>query len=468
MTLEGGRHERRARRASASWRSATRRSCPGASSRSTSSSRPRGASASARRSPGTSRPGAKRVILTVPGKDDDRRHDRAWASTTATSGPSTGSSPTPPARPTAWRRWRRCSTSRFGIVEGLHHDRARLHQRPAPGRRARTATCAARAPRPRTSFPTTTGAARAVGKVLPELKGRLDGIAMRVPVPDGSTWTWWPSWSGRPTSPRINAAMREAARGSACGASSSTRRSRSSPRTSSATRTRRSSTRRSHAVLGGNFVKVIAWYDNEWGYSSPRRGPDPAPARPGAPAGLKAPPLASRGGRALGYGPMSTMDTRCRRCGEDSFAPGTIHSIGGCTFLPDHVKFLSMETGQVKLSRADVHRLRRRGTDRRRGQARADPGRGRSRPALIPVPEYRWRQRASRPASSRDAHEGKKPVSRWVPSAGRRRLRRHRLRVGLRGRAGPDPPLGLAGSGVPLLRHLAARSSIPRPRSSPS
>ena len=46
---------------------------------------------------------------------------------------------------------------------------------------------------------------------------------------------------------------------------------------------------------------------------------------------------------------MSTMDTSCRRCGEESFAPGTIHSIGGCTFLPDHVKFLSMETGQVKL-----------------------------------------------------------------------------------------------------------------------
>jgi ribosomal protein S27AE len=46
---------------------------------------------------------------------------------------------------------------------------------------------------------------------------------------------------------------------------------------------------------------------------------------------------------------MSTMDSRCRRCGEESFAPGTIHSIGGCTFLPDHVKFLSMETSQVKL-----------------------------------------------------------------------------------------------------------------------
>ena len=42
-------------------------------------------------------------------------------------------------------------------------------------------------------IPTTTGAARAVGKVLPELKGKLDGVAMRVPVPDGSTSISWPS-----------------------------------------------------------------------------------------------------------------------------------------------------------------------------------------------------------------------------------------------------------------------------------
>ena len=46
---------------------------------------------------------------------------------------------------------------------------------------------------------------------------------------------------------------------------------------------------------------------------------------------------------------MSTMDMRCRRCGENSFAAGMIHAVGGCTFLPDHVKFLTMETGQIKL-----------------------------------------------------------------------------------------------------------------------
>ena len=43
------------------------------------------------------------------------------------------------------------------------------------------------------------------------------------------------------------------------------------------------------------------------------------------------------------------MDMRCRRCGEDSFAAGMIHAVGGCSFLPDHVKFLTLETGQIKL-----------------------------------------------------------------------------------------------------------------------
>lgn len=46
---------------------------------------------------------------------------------------------------------------------------------------------------------------------------------------------------------------------------------------------------------------------------------------------------------------MSTMDPRCRRCGEDSWAPGTIHSVGAITFLPDRVKFLTLESSQVKV-----------------------------------------------------------------------------------------------------------------------
>lgn len=46
---------------------------------------------------------------------------------------------------------------------------------------------------------------------------------------------------------------------------------------------------------------------------------------------------------------MGTMDNSCRRCGEDSWAPGTLHSVGGITFLPDRVKFLTLESSQLKV-----------------------------------------------------------------------------------------------------------------------
>jgi glyceraldehyde 3-phosphate dehydrogenase len=117
-------------------------------------------------------------------------------------------------------------------------------------------------------IPTTTGAARAVGKVLPALKGKLDGIAMRVPVPDGSIVDLVAEL-GKATNPEaINAAMRDAASKAPLeGILSYTE----DPIVSS------DIIQDSHSavfdslctkVLGGNFVKVIAWYDNEWGYSS--------------------------------------------------------------------------------------------------------------------------------------------------------------------------------------------------------
>src|ERR1700686_58097 len=62
-------------------------------------------------------------------------------------------------------------------------------------------------------IPTTTGAARAVGKVLPKLKGKLDGMAIRVPVPDGSIVDLSVRLRARPTAPEINAAVRAAAEG---------------------------------------------------------------------------------------------------------------------------------------------------------------------------------------------------------------------------------------------------------------
>ena len=118
-------------------------------------------------------------------------------------------------------------------------------------------------------IPTTTGAARAVGKVLPKLKGKLDGMALRVPVPDGSVVDLVARLEeGRDD----RGGQRGHARGGddegASRASSSTPRTRSSRATSSATRTARSSTRSRRWSCDGHMVKVVAWYDNEWGYSN--------------------------------------------------------------------------------------------------------------------------------------------------------------------------------------------------------
>jgi len=117
-------------------------------------------------------------------------------------------------------------------------------------------------------IPTTTGAARAVGQVLPELEGKLDGISMRVPVPDGSTVDLVVELEKSTTVEQINTAMRQAAEvpplrhvlqytEEPIVSSDIIQNSHSAIFDAQATR-----------VLGGNFVKVLAWYDNEWGYAS--------------------------------------------------------------------------------------------------------------------------------------------------------------------------------------------------------
>ena len=116
-------------------------------------------------------------------------------------------------------------------------------------------------------IPTTTGAAKAVGEVLPRLKGKLDGIAMRVPTPNVSVVDLNVLVERDVTAEEVNAALRAAAEGPMrgilefCTAPLVSIDFRGNPHSSivDAAYTK---------VMGGNFVKVMAWYDNEWGYSN--------------------------------------------------------------------------------------------------------------------------------------------------------------------------------------------------------
>jgi glyceraldehyde 3-phosphate dehydrogenase len=116
-------------------------------------------------------------------------------------------------------------------------------------------------------IPTTTGAARTVGKVLPSLEGRLDGIAMRVPVKDGSIVDFVFRAQHRPSREDINSAVREAARG---GLSGILEYSEVPFVSSDIIGNPHSSVfdALSTASLSDGFARVVAWYDNEWGYSN--------------------------------------------------------------------------------------------------------------------------------------------------------------------------------------------------------
>ncbi len=116
-------------------------------------------------------------------------------------------------------------------------------------------------------IPTTTGAARAVGKVLPHMEGRLDGMAMRVPVPDGSTVDLVVELERDVTVEEVNAAVREAAMGAMSGIIEYTEDPIVSTDVIGNPHSSIFDAGATH-VLGGNLVKVLSWYDNEWGYSS--------------------------------------------------------------------------------------------------------------------------------------------------------------------------------------------------------
>lgn len=156
----------------------------------------------------------------------------------------------------------------FGIKRGfmntIHsytNDQKILDQAHKDLRRARAAALS--------MIPTTTGAARAVSLVLPELKGKLDGFATRVPTPDGSMVDLTVELDREVTVEEVNAAVKAASEGSMKGildylvdpivSSDIIGDDHSSLFDSQLT-----------MVLGGksNMVKVVSWYDNEWGYSN--------------------------------------------------------------------------------------------------------------------------------------------------------------------------------------------------------
>jgi glyceraldehyde 3-phosphate dehydrogenase len=116
-------------------------------------------------------------------------------------------------------------------------------------------------------IPTTTGAATAVGEVLPDLKGRLDGIAMRVPTPNVSVIDLAAVLDRKTSVEEVNGAFKAAADGPLKGileyvtAPLVSVDFRGNPHSSSLDAQYTS-------VMDGDFVKVLSWYDNEWGYSS--------------------------------------------------------------------------------------------------------------------------------------------------------------------------------------------------------
>ncbi|MCD6234206.1 MAG: type I glyceraldehyde-3-phosphate dehydrogenase [Candidatus Marinimicrobia bacterium] len=207
--------------------------------------------------------GAKKVILTVPAKDkidnmvvlgvnDDslRPDDKIVSNASCT---------TNCLAPVA-----KVLNDEFGIVKGLMttvhsytNDQQILDLPHKDLRRGRAAAMSI--------IPTTTGAAKAVGKVIPDLDGKLDGMALRVPTPDGSLVDLTVELKKEVTIEEVNAAMKKASEGSMKGILEYTEdpivsvdvigNSHSSIFDAKST------------MMAGNMVKVLSWYDNEWGYS---------------------------------------------------------------------------------------------------------------------------------------------------------------------------------------------------------
>jgi glyceraldehyde 3-phosphate dehydrogenase len=153
----------------------------------------------------------------------------------------------------------------FGIVRGLMttihaytNDQSVLDQPHKDLRRARAAAVSI--------IPSTTGAAKAISLVLPNLKGKLDGFALRVPVPTGSATDLTVELAKEATAAEINAALKKAAEGSLKGYLTYTE----DPIVSADIVTDASSCILDAGLTKviGTTAKVVGWYDNEWGYSN--------------------------------------------------------------------------------------------------------------------------------------------------------------------------------------------------------
>jgi glyceraldehyde 3-phosphate dehydrogenase len=207
--------------------------------------------------------GAKKVILTVPAKGDVDATVVLGVNDDVLKGDeqvvSNASCTTNCLAPMA-----KVLNDKFGIEKGymttVHsytNDQVILDLPHSDLRRARSAAVSI--------IPTTTGAAKAVGLVIPELKGKLDGFALRVPTPDGSITDLVATLKTEATVEEINAAMKEAADGPMKGvleycidpivSADIVGNPHSNIFDSLST------------MANGKLVKIVGWYDNEWGYS---------------------------------------------------------------------------------------------------------------------------------------------------------------------------------------------------------
>ena len=208
--------------------------------------------------------GAKKVIISAPAKKEDitivlgvneGKYDPANHHIISNASCTTNC--LAPAAKVVHDRW----TIKRGLMNTIHsytNDQRILDVAHKDPRRARAAGL--------NIIPTTTGAAKALALVIPDLKGKFDGFSLRVPTPTVSVVDFTAELEKDVTLEELNQAFRDAAAGPLAGILGAC----DDPLVSSDFRgdTRSSIVDlASNMVLGGNFIKVIAWYDNEWGYS---------------------------------------------------------------------------------------------------------------------------------------------------------------------------------------------------------